>query len=191
MKNLTNQELNEFAKKLFREKREMETRQEIGKAKFRAFMLKRVESKKGESVEFPDIQESESAEVGDRVTVEDNTNATGTTTLKDGAIITYKDGFITEVDYLTNTGDAQSRLSITRPQRVKQCSKGNVVKIFGKDPEPVYKIGNEVTIDDKPRMIGVYKLGKTQISISNGKITSVKRVGTEPVTRQLFKKKKK
>jgi len=157
--------------------------------RFRAFMLKQVESEDGKAVDFPDIEVSETAEIGDRISIDGDDNATGSVTLKDGGIITYKDGIITEVDYTSNTTNAETKLSITKPQEVTKSSKGQVVKIFGKDQAGAFKIGNEVTINDKPRMNGVYTTGNLQLAVKNGKITSIKSAAKKPGTRQLFKKK--
>ena len=180
---------NEKAKAMFKEKMHREKMEQMGAAKFRAFMLKQVESEDGKAVEFPDIEETEAVEVGDRITVDDDPNATGTITLKDGGIITYKDGIVTEVDYTTNTDATQAHFSTMKPQEVIKSSKGHIVKIFGEDPAGAFKVGNEVTINDKPGMIGLYTVGNLQLAVSYGKITSIKRVNSKPAPRQLFKKK--
>lgn len=79
--------------------------------------------------------------------------------------------------------------SVKEPQEIIRTEKGKELKIFGDNPAGAYVIGNEVTVNDKTGVTGVFLTGNLKLTVSKGKLVAIKGKSSTVKTRQLFIKK--
>lgn len=149
----------------------------------------------GIEIEFPDLQDNETPQKGDKILIDGKEGECGCCTLSDGIVIMWEKGIVTEVDHKPQPEKAEN-LKQTRKVTASVCrtftawkdSRKQKLEILGNNASTPFRIGNRVLVNGTALKIGKFELDGKTIKIINGRIAEAQASIVKPTgTRKVFK----